>query len=110
MFALPHHLQSFDATTNQQKSSIQLQTTTKGLATAILSDSWVMNEPDLPVSMGFAPWNPVSKNEPNYSASAIQIIANAAASEVSQDISGQTNLDSMYFSGKVCHLYVLRSY
>ncbi|KAH0565980.1 hypothetical protein GP486_000626 [Trichoglossum hirsutum] len=100
MFALPHHLQSFDATTNQRKSSIQLQTTTKGLATAILSDSWVMNEPDLPVSMGFAPWNPIFKNEPNYSASAIQVIAIAATSEVSQDMSGQTNLNSMYFSGK----------
>lgn len=45
MFALPHHVQSFDSTTAtavQQK--IQLQTSTKGIATAVLTDSFTMVE------------------------------------------------------------------
>jgi endoglucanase Acf2 len=64
-----------------------------------------MNEPDLPASMGFMPWDPTSKCEPNYSTSAIQAIATTATSEVLEDVNAQTNLDSMYFSGKVCSLH-----
>ncbi|KAH0544374.1 hypothetical protein FGG08_001515 [Glutinoglossum americanum] len=110
MFALPHHLQSFDVTTSRRKSQIQLQTTTKGLATAIVSDSWSMSELDLPVTMGFAPWVPTSKSGPNYSANAIKVIAEAAASEVLQDMNAQTNLESMYFSGKALSKFATMIY
>ena len=41
MFALPHHVQSFDITTARLKTSLQLQTTTKGVATAVVANRYV---------------------------------------------------------------------
>ena len=41
MFALPHHVQSFDITTARRKTSLQLQTTTKGVATAVVANRYV---------------------------------------------------------------------
>ena len=38
MFALPHHTQSFDSATTKRKTNLQLQTTTKGVATAVVAD------------------------------------------------------------------------
>lgn len=101
MFALPHHVQSFDVATNQGKTSVQLRTTTKGVATAVLRDSWTMVESNLPVDMGFAPWTTTSGSVTSLSSTARQAINRAAASEVSQDMDAQSNLNSMYFSGKV---------
>ncbi len=58
MFALPHHVQSFDNTTRSHQQGFQLTTTTKGKATAVMADSWTMVEPNPPIDMGFAPWKP----------------------------------------------------
>jgi endo-1,3(4)-beta-glucanase len=45
MFALPHHIQAFtSSTTNASISNTTLQTTTKGIATAVLADMWIMEE------------------------------------------------------------------
>ena len=41
MYALPHHTQSFDSATTKRKTKLQLQTTTKGVATAVLADRYV---------------------------------------------------------------------
>ena len=41
MYALPHHIQSFDSATTKHKTSLQLQTTTKGVATAVVADRYV---------------------------------------------------------------------
>ena len=100
MFALPHHLQSFDSTTASLATSIKLQTTTKGIATAVMADSWTLLEPSLPVDMGFAPWSPAIGTANKLSSTAIQAILSVATKEVNQDMGAQTNLDSMYFSGK----------
>ena len=100
MFALPHMVQSFEPTTNGLKTAIQLQSTTKGLATAVVADSWTMIEPNLPVDMGFAPWSPTARSVSTLSATAISAINSVATAEVSQNMIAQTNLDSMYFSGK----------
>jgi endo-1,3(4)-beta-glucanase len=100
IFALPHHVGSFDATTKKEMRTYTLQTTTKGLATAVGGNSWTMVEPALPVDMGFAPWDP-SKGSRGLSTNAKNIIAPIAKSEVSQDMDAQANTDSMYFSGKV---------
>lgn len=56
MHALPHHNQSFDGTSSSATTCVQLQTTTKGMATGVLADSWTLVE-DLPVNLGFAPWS-----------------------------------------------------
>lgn len=101
MFALPHHTESFSPQTASAATSLQLQTTTKGLATAVVADSWTMVE-NLPITMGFAPWSPSAGAEPlAFSAATIQTILSVAQSEISENMSDQSNQSSMYFSGKV---------
>lgn len=102
MFALPHLVESFSSGTKSAITSVKLQTTTKGVATAVVADSWTMVEPGMPLEMGFAPWSPTLGSQLNLSASAIAAIQSVATSEISQDMSSQSNLDSFYFSGKVC--------
>ncbi|PSK42735.1 hypothetical protein B9Z65_5657 [Elsinoe australis] len=97
MFALPHHIQTL---TSGGTTNIKLQTTTKGTATAIIGDSWTFAEPDLPTDIGFAPWTPNDGTINSVSSAAQQLIVQAASSELTQDIDGQSNLNSMYFSGK----------
>ena len=100
MFALSHHLESFSPATSSAVTTVQLNTTTKGVATAVVADSWTLIE-NLPTTMGFAPWTPTLQSRGTLSAAAIAAIKTIAASEVSQNMSQQTNLSSMYFSGKV---------
>lgn len=100
MFALPHHVQSFTQTTRNATVNLTLDTVTKGLATALFADSWAMQE-QLPTSMGFAPWRPQGTGlARNLTAAAIAAIQDIAAVEASQDMNAQTNLNSMYYSGK----------
>ncbi|KAL6917674.1 hypothetical protein ACHAP8_000421 [Fusarium lateritium] len=99
IFALPHHVSSFDATTTKEMRTYSMQTLTKGMATAVGGNTWTMIEPSLPVNMGFAPWDP-AKGSRGLSDNAKKIIAPIAKSEVSQDMDAQSNTDSMYFSGK----------
>ena len=42
MYALPHHIQSFDNATAKYQTYLQLQTTTKGLATAVVANRYVL--------------------------------------------------------------------
>jgi endo-1,3(4)-beta-glucanase len=104
MFALPHHVESFSQITRSALTTVQLNTTTKGLATAVLADSWTLVE-SLPTGMGFAPWSPSLGPRKSYSAAEVAAIHSVAASEVSQNMNQQTNLNSMYFSGKVWVLF-----
>lgn len=101
MYALPHHVDSFDDNTRKRVRKCQLQSTTKGLATMVQGATWTMVEPHLPVGMGFAPWYPELGSLKALSDHAKSIIRSAAEKEVSQDMMAQSNLDSMYFSGKV---------
>ena len=100
MFALPHHLESFDSSTRAGITSLQLQTTVKGLSTGVVADSWMLVENNMPVDMGFAPWRPDGLGYGTLSSAAIEAVQPIAAGEVSQNMSAQTNLDSMYYSGK----------
>ncbi|KAI4207159.1 MAG: hypothetical protein LQ346_000737 [Caloplaca aetnensis] len=104
MFALPHHVESFTGPTPFAKTSLRLQTTTKGVATAVIADLWTLVEGNLPIDMGFAPWNSSlpqgSRSAKTLSPGAVNIINTVAAAEIKQDMNNQTNLDSMYFSGK----------
>ncbi|KAI9741153.1 MAG: hypothetical protein M1834_002866 [Cirrosporium novae-zelandiae] len=108
MYALPHHIKSI--TSPSFNTSIQLQTTTKGNATAIVGDSWTLQESNLPTNMSFAPWRPSSTIGTALSAAAISAINSAASSEVTQDMNAQSNLDSMYFSGKALAKFAMMIY
>ncbi|KAK7992786.1 glycosyl hydrolase family 81 [Apiospora saccharicola] len=100
MYALPHHVESFDTETHGAVTKVQLQTTTKGMATAVFADSWTMVEPNMPVSMGFAPWDPVTGSKSTIKSNLINEILPMALKEISQNVDQQSNQNSMYFSGK----------
>lgn len=59
-----------------------------------------MQEQSLPLDIGFAPWTPGTGSRSTLSAAAKQLLHQVATSEINQDYNAQTNLDSMYFSGK----------
>jgi endo-1,3(4)-beta-glucanase len=100
MFALPHHVEAFDSQTSSRAVNITLRTTTKGAARAVIGEYWTMTEPDLPTTMDFAPWSIASGSSPQLSQAAQGVIRGAAATELQQDIDAQSNLNSMYYSGK----------
>ncbi|MCJ1284432.1 hypothetical protein MMC26_003764 [Xylographa opegraphella] len=100
MFALPHHLSSFDPSMASTVTNICLTTTTKGKATAVIANNWNLVETNLPTDMGFSPWSSASGNVTHFSSNTISAIVKAASSEVNQDMGAQTNLNSMYYAGK----------
>lgn len=100
MYALPHHVQSFNGPMALQVKSLRLQTTTKGLASGVVADSWTLDEHNLPTDIDFAPWSPSRGKTTEVPAAARKLIQDVSFLEVFQDTDAQTNLDSMYFSGK----------
>lgn len=101
MWALPHHVESFDHETAAFAQDVHMTTTTKGLARAVLGTRWTMVESEMPVNMGFAPYSPEGGSMSELSEAAQEVIRVVANNEISQNIIEQSNLDSMYFSGKV---------
>lgn len=102
MFALPHHLAAFDGVTSRSvQSGLSLSTTTKGNATAVSADSWTLTESNLPINIGFEPFNvKTGTATTRYSSAALSAIAAAASAEIAEDMGAQSNLNSMYYSGK----------
>ncbi|KAJ6044971.1 uncharacterized protein N7446_003169 [Penicillium canescens] len=100
MFALPHHVHSFDKATKSRITNIHLRSTTKGNTTAVIGETWTMTEQNLPVDMGFAPWTTTHGSVHDLSTTAQHAILKAAPHELKQNISEQTDLNSMYYSGK----------
>ncbi|KHO01794.1 glycosyl hydrolase [Metarhizium album ARSEF 1941] len=101
MFALPHHISSFNGETMRRVQEVRLQSTTKGVATLVRGTEWTMVELHMPTEMDFAPWHPEKGPMKDLSNRTRSIIRAAAAKELSQNMVAQINLDSMYFSGKV---------
>lgn len=100
MFALPHHIDSFDRNTAGRQTDIHLRTTTKGNATAVIGETWTMTEPNLPIDMGFAPWTTTKGSVHALSPAVRHAILKIAPTELGQDIEEQSDLNSMYYSGK----------
>ncbi|KAI0382143.1 glycoside hydrolase family 81 protein [Hypomontagnella monticulosa] len=110
MYALPHHVDSFDDATHKSTTPAKLQTTTKGMAVGVVADSWTMVEPHMPVSMGFAPWDPVDGEKKALKDAAIHAITPIAVNEASQDVNQQSDQNSMYFSGKALAKFAMICY
>lgn len=93
-YALPHHITSFSTSTVRRNSVLRLRSPTHGMMVGVVSDEWVCEERALPTDIGYikgaAPTGEVATR-----------IRDAARRELQQDMDAQTNLDSMYFSGKV---------
>lgn len=102
MFALPHHQASFDDRTRAAvQHHLAMETPVKGTARAVLGDVWTMVEPALPVSMGFLPWDPRTRQTASGLSDAVrQTIAQVARQELTQDMDAQSDLESAYFAGK----------
>jgi endo-1,3(4)-beta-glucanase len=105
MYALPHHVESFDQESKMALKDIRLVTTTKGYAQAVLANKITMVENDLPNTIGFAPWaknngGSGGSDDVNLGSAALALINNAGQAELSQDFIAQTSLNSMYYSGK----------
>lgn len=101
VYALPHHLASFDGETTKRVRGVRLLSPTKGTSTLVKGTGWTMVERHMPIGMDFAPWHPEKGTLKCLSDKAKSTIRAVAAKELSQNIVAQTNLDSMYFSGKV---------
>lgn len=69
-----------------------------------------MQEQSLPLDIGFAPWTPRTGSRSTLSAAAKQLLHQVATSEINQDYNAQTNLDSMYFSGKALAKFAMIVY
>ncbi|GAB7327640.1 hypothetical protein MBLNU13_g11481t1 [Cladosporium sp. NU13] len=100
MFALPHHMQSLSDQTKPSVTDLKLMTTVKGESVAIKGGNWTLVEPELAVDMEFAPYQPGFGSIRAVSAEAVTAINSAATSELQQNMSEMSNLDSMYYSGK----------
>lgn len=117
MFALPHHVASFDEDTASQITSITLASTSKGIATAVLADSFTMVEDDLPTDIGFDPWSPRlgSVGSAEASGGTISERAKSAVSSIGKlelqgDITVLTNLTSKYYAGIAFSIYARSLY
>lgn len=95
-FLFPHQVASVTSGTS---TTLELWSNTKGLMQAYLGNTLTFTESDLPTDIQFLPWSPLG-NLQNYSASALQAIAAAANTEAAEVMSEQTDLNSMYYSGK----------
>lgn len=100
MYALEHQVQSMTDNMVSSWTQAVLDSPAKGQMRGFITDKFTMVE-KLPRDVGFLP----TAILPGYKsrlgeASVRQMIANAANNEMRQDINSQTNLDSMYFSGK----------
>ncbi|GKT88730.1 endo-beta-glucanase (glycosyl hydrolase family 81) [Colletotrichum tofieldiae] len=117
MFALPHHVKSFDAKTARGITNITLASTTKGIATATFADAFTMVEDDLPTEISFDPWSPRlgsvgSKGAPGGTISdeAKTAVIEAAKIELARDIVTLTNLTSKYYGGIAFSVYARALY
>jgi endo-1,3(4)-beta-glucanase len=95
MYALPHHVSSFDDSTGSKKVNLFLNTPTKGMMQGVLADNWTLIESGLPIDITWLP-----QNGANINGTVVDQVRAAASTEAQQDMNAQSNLDSMYFSGK----------
>lgn len=117
MFALPHHVASFDEKTASRITPVTLASTTKGIATALLTDCITMVESELPTDIGFDPWSPRfgsvgSPGAPGgtISAKAKAVVSSVGRLELMNDIAVLTNLTSKYYAGVAFSMYARSLY
>ncbi|CCT63298.1 related to glucan 1,3-beta-glucosidase [Fusarium fujikuroi IMI 58289] len=116
MFALPHHVASFSTETARGLTSITLASTTKGIATAVLADEFIMVERELPTDIGLDPWSPrlgsvgSKGSAATVSHDAKAAIIRAAKVELARDITKLTNLTSKYYGGIAFSVYARALY
>ncbi|CAI4046545.1 hypothetical protein N7582_003837 [Saccharomyces uvarum] len=105
MYALPHHKAAFTPEMQKSEMNSQLDSTVKGIMTGYLTNSFEM-EVQIPKELGFDPVALYLDRKANYSHATLSKIQEAATQEVrSSDPQQESNIDSMYFSGKILAKY-----
>lgn len=106
MYALPHHEASFTDDMSSRKTDSKLDATVCGVMTGYVTNSFEM-QVKVPDKLSFDPFTTISdaSSGPNYSSEVLDTIKKAAATEAHNDVVNESNLDSMYFSGKVLAKY-----
>ncbi|RPB01170.1 glycoside hydrolase [Choiromyces venosus 120613-1] len=99
MYALPHHVASFDDNTARGRTGLKLQSPTKGLMEAVRGNIWTMTERNLPTNITWL----VSGGQ-RLNRHAVELIERTLVTELQSNITAETNLNSMYFSGKASYL------
>lgn len=101
MMAFPHHLESFTGAMESKKTSVLLDSTTKGVMRGYLTNEFDFVE-TLNRDIQFLPWSGASAfgNGLSYDVPSLRLMAKVANKEIKEDFNSQTNLDSTYFSGK----------
>lgn len=102
VFALPHHIESFTSETANSATNISLQSTTKGLQYAYVTDTFEFNEKLDAASVGFLPYTTLVENsgDLSYTSEQLSAIASAANDEFSEDIVTTIKGFATYTAGK----------
>jgi endo-1,3(4)-beta-glucanase len=101
IYALPHQVESFSVDMQARQTHAQLDSTVMGKMVGCITDVLEMVEEDLPTYIGFLPWSRTYAFDANkFNSADLDLLQRTAIEELNQDIQTQTNLDSMYFSGK----------
>lgn len=99
MYALPHHIDSFGKEMHKCiYSKFNLQSTTKGLMTAVISSRWHLREDHIVQDTS-------CDIKISSETSFISKIGSSAREEAQGDPAAESNLDSMYFAGKALDKY-----
>ncbi|CUS24075.1 LAQU0S13e02718g1_1 [Lachancea quebecensis] len=105
MYACPHHVSSFTSTMASRRISSSLDSVTMGKMTGYITNSFEM-QVNVPSNVGFDPFSTISgKSTPKYSSGVLSAIKSAASTEAVADVVNESNVDSMYFGGKVLAKY-----
>ncbi|KAK9454508.1 endo-1,3(4)-beta-glucanase [Dipodascopsis uninucleata] len=113
VFALTHQVAMFDGNLRKRYQGFTLDSQSKGAMYAYSTNDFVMNDM-LPVDIGFLPWSRLPGAEQvhkfGFSRDTISIIGNSCVKEMQEDINAQTDLNSMYFSGKALDKFAYLCY
>lgn len=104
LFALPHHVESFTSDMSSYKTSLTLDTVTKGKATGYITTSF-KSSLLVPSNIGLDPYSSISGASLSYSSNVLSQIKTAATADVANDVASQSNLNTMYYSGKILAKY-----
>ncbi|SCU83514.1 LAFA_0D04038g1_1 [Lachancea sp. 'fantastica'] len=105
IFAFPHHISALTADSQAALTGIQLQSTTKGTMSGLLSNTLSFTEV-LNTKLGWLPWSQQLKDKSiSYSADQLQLLSEVANSEINIDVWDSICGLNTYYLGKVLDKY-----
>lgn len=112
MYALPHQIKTFTSKTSEKSSNCSLNDTVHGTMKGYLTNVFEMSV-ELPNDVGMSPWSRLTNlSSLDYSNDELASIRASALKDITNDVASLSNIDSMYYSGKILDkfayvLYVL---